>query len=63
MFNKQRDKLKGKLEDTISKAVSGNIDMRSLLALLHTIGVTLACIAGFLAIGVVILLSNVGGPK
>lgn len=53
--------IKGKFREAIDKAIAGNIDMRSLLALLGTIGVLLACIAGFLAIMVIIFLSNIGG--
>lgn len=53
--------IKGKFREAIDKAIAGNVDMRSLLALLGTIGVLLACIAGFLAIMVIIFLPNIGG--
>lgn len=52
------NKIQGKLEAAISKAVSGNVDMRSLLIVLQTIGVVLAMILGALAILIIIFLSG-----
>lgn len=52
------DKFQGKLEAAISKAIGGNGDMRSLLAILQTIGMILAMILGALAILVIIFLSG-----
>lgn len=60
MFNKQQAKIKEKIEATINKAIAGNADMRSLLALLQTIGMILAMILGALAILAVILLVQSG---
>lgn len=58
MFDKQRGKLKEKLETTIGKAIGDNVDIRSLLALLQTIGIILAMILGAIAILLIILLSG-----
>lgn len=55
------NKIQGKLETMVNKAIQGNVDMRSLLALLQTVGIILACIAGFLAILVIIFLSGAYG--
>lgn len=54
MFNK----FQSKLEAAISKAIGGNVDMQSLLSLLQMIGIALACVAGFLAILIIIFLSG-----
>lgn len=52
------NKIQGKLETMVNKAIQGNVDMRSLLIILQTIGVILAMILGALAILVIIFLSG-----
>ncbi len=56
MFKRAR----GKLDEIVSKAVSGDVNMRSLVPLLQMIGMILAMILGVLAILVVIFLIQTG---